>query len=136
MTPLRTRGYLLIDVMIAGALAAVVIVSVLTVLANARARNVAAARDVIATQLVLEKLDQVRSVAFASLAGAAGDEPAVADVNGTYRRLTTVGPLANETVSGTPLPFRDVTVMVSYSTNAFSAGVAQRETQATTRVYQ
>lgn len=135
-TRLRTRGFLLIDVMIAGALAAVVIGSVLSVLANARSKNVAAARDVIATQLVLEKLDQVRSLPFGSLAGAAGTEATVPNVTGKYARVTAVTASANETVSSTAMPFRDVTVTVTYTSDAFGPGAGTRATQATTRVYQ
>jgi Tfp pilus assembly protein PilV len=137
MTTPRHRGFLLIDVMVAGAIAAVGVASVLPLVANARAKNVAAARDVIASQLVLEKIEQVRSLSYAAVADAGLTEASVANVTGTFTRVTTTATAGSpETVSGTALPFIDVTVTVTYSSNAYGTGLGMRATQATTRIYQ
>lgn len=131
------RGYLLIDIMIGGALAAIVITGILTVLANARARNTNAARDVIASQLVLERIDQVRSQAFATINSTPDENPVTgANIRGNYRRRTQVSTTGSpENVGGFSLPFKDVTVTVTYTTGAVT-GATTRTTQATTRVYQ
>lgn len=127
------RGFLLVDTMIAGAIAAVVIAGVLSVLANARARNVAAARDVVASQLVLERLDQIRSLPFASIASEAAAP--VSGVTGSYTRSATVSNTGSpETVGSFSLAFVDVTVTVTYRTTAaFDSKI--RTSQATSRVY-
>lgn len=135
----KHRGYLLIDIMIGGAMAAVIIAGVLTVLANARAKNVAAARDVVASQLVLEKLEQQRSLGFAGVAAAT--EPTVAGVTGAFKREVTVSAIGTDTVvSGThtsTLRFRDVTVTVTYKVGELlQRGGGTRTSQATTRVYE
>ena len=80
----RARGYLLIDIMIAGSIAAVVIASLLSILATARTKNTAATRDVVATQLVLEKFDRERSkgFAFVTMMTLEDAKKAVADLNG------------------------------------------------------
>ena len=140
-TPKR-RGFLLIDVMIAGAIAAVVIAGILTVIASARSANVAAARDVIAAQLVLEKIDQMRSEPFAALTtGTFSTENPVAGATGRYQRVVTVSGIVTDTVvSGTSsnaLSGRNITVTVTYVSDAANiANNTTRTSAATTRVYQ
>jgi hypothetical protein len=136
----KQRGYLLIDVMVGGALAAVVVAGVLTVLASARTKNVHTARDIVASQLVLDQLERCRSFGFANI-GVAGKCPlivtptAVAGQTGNYLMTVAATAAANETINSIKLRFRDVTVTVQYNAERGSTP-ATRKAQATTRIYQ
>ena len=131
LTKQRPRGYLLIDVMIGGVLVAIVLATILSVVLHARSRNVYAARDVVATQLVLERLDQVRSQAFGAIAAGTTTEATVAGItSGRYSR-TTVITTGNTNGGGFTLDFKEIRVTVTYTTQ--DSGV--RTSQATTRVY-
>lgn len=134
------RGYLLMEVMIAGAMTAVIAAGVLNLILDARLRRIAAARDVVANQLVLDKLEELRNGPFPS------PHAEVTEVVNGYTRqwkvvdpgaeslsfTSVVGPTA--TVASITLQCRDVTVTVKYLSNAFANPV--RTTSATTRIYQ
>lgn len=128
----RARGFLLIDIMVGGAIAAVVIAGMLTLLVSARNKNVVATRDAVATQLVLERIDKERSRPFTSLATGTAVEAVVAGQTGKYRRETTIGGALTESVGSFSLPFRDITVVVTYNT----VEGPTRRSQASTRYYQ
>lgn len=128
------RGYLMIDIMVGGALAAVVIAGLLTVLASARQKNVAATRDIIATQLVVEKLEQQRAAGFTALTVGTATEPEVAGQTGKYQRVTVITAGSENVGTGVDtftLAFKDVAVTVTYETVD-----GQRKTQAASRVYE
>jgi hypothetical protein len=108
--PLR-RGYMLLEVMIGGAMTAVVVMTVLTQIAQARAQNITTGRDVTAAQLVLEKMEEQR---LASAWTAATET--VASVNGMYTRTVAVA-ACTETVGSLSLTCNDVTVTVTFPTN-------------------
>jgi type II secretory pathway pseudopilin PulG len=132
------RGYLLIDIMIGGALAAVVIAGIMTVLSSARTRNVHATRDVVASQIVLDQLERCRAAGFAGVGGAKCPPGATNVVNnGTnYTRTVTISTTGSPDVLGTvSIPFKDVTVTVTYVGERFSQ-TPTRQSQATTRIYQ
>ena len=140
---MQPRAYLLIDVMIGGALAAVVIAGLLSVLVDARAKNVQATRDVVATQLVLESLERCRAAGFAGVSGAtcplaAPPGTAVPGQTGNYKRSIQSSVAGSpETINAIQLPFKDVTVTVTYVVGGPTAGTnATRTSQATTRIYQ
>lgn len=122
------RGYLLLEVTVGGAMAAVIIAGVLTIVSDVRVKGIQAARDVTASQLVLERIEERRALGFAG--AAAMTENPVAAVTGRYVRTTTVVD-CTETVPapGANLPCKDITVTVTF-------GAPARRSQATARVYQ
>ena len=63
---MRSRAYIMLEVAVGGAMIAVVIMGVLTALADGRTRNAYAGRDVIASQLVLAKLEEYRTMTRAN----------------------------------------------------------------------
>lgn len=129
----RRRGYIMLEVAMGGALIAVVIVGVLTALAEGRNRNTYAGRDVIASQLVLAKLEEYRTMtrANAKAACAALNENPVPNQQGRYVR-TCAWADDSETLPGmaAAIPFTTVTVTVTYPTTTTA-----RTLNAMTRVY-
>lgn len=130
------RGYILLEVVMGGAMAAVIIAGILTTVAHTRAKNVYAARDVTASQLVLERLEERRALGYAAVT--AMSETPVTGVVGRYDRVTAV----TDCVETVPAPgantnCRDITVTVSYTaTDVGAGGGTIRRSQATARVYQ
>lgn len=141
---MRVRGYLLLDVFIGAALAAVIVSILFQQVAAARRSNTAATRDVVATQLLLEKLEQQRSLPYASFANGTANEM----LAGGYHRQTvvTTGSAVKDVVGTSPnqrtLFYAKIAVTVKYPClnppNCTTAppGEKVRATQATTRVYQ
>lgn len=138
---MRVRGYLLLDVFIGAALAAVIVSILFQQVAAARRSNTAATRDVVATQRLLERLEQQRSLAFGSLA----EGPTNEMLSGGYHRRTVISAGSDSVGSGgnqRDLDFKKIQVTVQYPClnppNCTTAppGEKVRATQATTRVYQ
>lgn len=77
------RAYLMLEMMVGGAMAAVVLVGMLTFISSGRVKNIAASRDVTANQLVNEMMEQKRSAAYPPTAVGA---TAIAAAGGTYTR--------------------------------------------------
>lgn len=135
-TPRRSRGYLLMEMMVGGAMAAVILLGVLSLIASARAANIAARRDITANQLVTEMIEQKRFGAFPPTAVVATP---ISAAGGVYTRTVDVtdGPACPETRTnpgGGPafsLACRDVTVTVTFD----NQGVT-RTASATMRMYQ
>lgn len=136
------RGYLLLESVVCGAIAAVILAATLSQLSRARLQNVAAARDVISTQFVLERLDQLRNTPYASLPAAGVGVADGTPLNG-YTRKRTIA-TGSETLAF-PAPagsvvanFTDITIEVTFRTSSAggSGGLVTRKSQATTRVYQ
>lgn len=132
----RSRGYVLIEVMVGGALFAVLVSVLLTQLAEARTRNVIAGRDVVAAQLVQEQLGRERAAGYAGTPSATCNAAfaAVASQTGKYERkcevvngTRTVGSAATQTLN-----VNTVTVTVRYDNSA--DGV--RTIAAATEIYQ
>ena len=116
------RGYILMEVAIAGALVAVIAGTLLSSLADARVRNVMAGRDVVASQLALEKIEQQRALGFAGAGAAAacGTEATVAGQKGAYSRTCAVAVSAGSpfTINTVTVNCKDVTVTVKYNVDA------------------
>lgn len=126
----QPRGYLMMEVAIGGAMAAVIIAGIVTLVADARVKRTAAARDVVASQLVLDKLEDLRN--SNPIAGGS-DTPLPG-----YTRTWTAAAAAVETLT---TPFGNITmnstevvVTVTYNSNASSNPV--RTATARSRVYQ
>ena len=124
-----SRGFLLLDVMVGGALVALILATLLVILASARAKNVAASRDLVATQLVLEEIDRQRAASFANVPLLPASP--VVTTSGTYLRSASQPAAGNESIIGFSLPFKDVMVKVTYESEGKT-----RTSQATTRIYE
>ncbi len=128
----RTRGYLLLDIAVGGALVAVVVGTVLSVMVHARARNVQSARDVVASQLVSEELTHQQALGFS---GVTASGPAtVAGETGVYTRTVVVTGPTSETSGAVTMRFKSVSVTVTYVVNNNAKPI--RTFSADTRVYQ
>jgi hypothetical protein len=135
------RGYLLLEMVVCGALAAVILAGILSQLVRARNLNVATGRDVIASQLVLERLEIARNTPFGSLTNGSSttDTPLIG-----YTRTTAISASCSETMTfpapaGTAtVACKDITVTVTFRMNQTGAGTGlqTRTSQATTRIYQ
>lgn len=138
------RGYLLVEVLVAGAMAAVVFAGLFTTMSQSRSKNVIASRDTVASTLALGRLEVCRSFGLQSTAaftaldnkcGAASVEtPPVPGVAGVYTRTTTVTS-CTETVPapGVALTCKDISVKVTYVDPLVGTF---RQTQTGTRIYQ
>lgn len=131
----QPRGYLLMEVAIGGAMAAVIITGILTLIADARVKRTAAARDVAASQLVLDKLEDLRNMAPPT---GGSDTPAPG-----YARSWTATAAGNETLTipnvnvpagSVIVSSTEVVVTVTYNSKASSNTV--RTAVARSRVYQ
>ena len=80
------RGYILIEVTVGGALVAVIVATLLSTLADSRMRNVVAGRDLVASQLLNDKLDLQRSKGFTNADTGCATEAKVAGQTSTYIR--------------------------------------------------
>lgn len=125
-----SRGFLLLDVMVGGALVALILATLLVILASARAKNVAASRDLVATQLVLEEIDRQRAASLFEGVPLPTTSPVVT-TSGTYLRSASMPASGDESIGGFQLPFKDVMVKVTYQSEGKT-----RTSQATTRIYE
>lgn len=131
------RGYILIEVSIGGALVALLIAGLLTQIAQARTDNVIAGRQIIAAQLVQEKIERERALGFVAAGGCNPAETAavIANQQGQYKRTCTRTASASETIGAglgaVTINYNTVTVTVEYETNR-----GTRTTEAVTRVYE
>ncbi len=132
----NARGYILLEVAIGGAMVALLCATLLTSLADARTRNVVAGRNVIASQLALEKIEQQRALGFANLgtdspascsAGGVVDTPSF--TLGAYTRSCTIGATTSTAFSengGIAVSCKPVSVTVSYNTSAGKQSVTAK----------
>jgi hypothetical protein len=131
---MKKRGYILLEVVVGGAMAAVLIAGLMTQVASSRQDNVVAGRDVIASVLVTERLEAERSRGHGFSGCAADSSPTVVTgQQGNYTRTCSRAALA-ESVRGVNLPYDEVTVTVEYKTSR-PAPRDKRQIQAVTRVY-
>ena len=110
------RGYVLLEVAMGGAMVAVVVFGLLANLAESRTRNVIGGRDVIASQLALDKIEMQRARGY----GTAGTNCVAGEViqnQGVYTRdCATTGP-SSRAMFGVTVNYKVVTVSVSYRTS-------------------
>lgn len=133
--PVPARGYLLMEMMVGGAMAAVILMGVLSLIASGRAANVAASRDITANQLVNETMEQKRFGAFPPTAVAA---TVLSAAGGRYTRTVAVAngpgcPEVRTRPGGGTYSFtcRDVTVTVTFDNQGRT-----RTSSASMRMYQ
>ena len=135
---MRPRGYLLMEVMVGGAMAAVVLVGMLSFISSGRVKNVAAARSITANHLVNETLEQTRAGVYPPVAVGA---TVVVAAGGRYTRTTTVNATDCPEIRANPgggtafsMGCTNVNVTVSFSNT--DAGVTTLKTSsATMRMY-
>jgi hypothetical protein len=128
-TSRRRRGYLLLEVSIAGAISAAALVGLLSSSGNTLALSSSAARDLTARGLVQQGVEQVRARGFGGVSAHAAT--AVTSVKGAFTREIAVT-TGNETLFGSQsTAFKDVTVIVSHP-----VGTTTKTYQATVRLYE
>lgn len=130
------RGYILLEITIGGALIALLIASLLTQVAQARVDNVIAGREIVASQLLQEKIERERARGFVAGGSCSPAETntVVAGQQGTYRRTCVRDAAATQTIGSGPavtVNYNDVKVTVTYDTNK-----GPRDLEAYTRVYE
>ena len=111
-TDVRRRGYLLLEISIGGAMAAVVLFGMLSFVASGRSKNVAASRSITANQLVNEALDRTRALGYPP-----AGEPLVTveAAGGRYRRTITTNSTGCPETRGTfSLPCTNVVATVAF----------------------
>ena len=113
------KGYVLWEVVLGGALIAIIMGTLLTSLAEGRVKNAVAGRDVVAAQLVQEKIEEARARGKGVTPTAcAGTAVTVANQQGSYSRTCTVTAGGSNTVTtgagALTVTFDTVTVSVSY----------------------
>lgn len=133
----RARAYLLLEAAMGGVMVAAILGGILTSLSQARTMSIILGRDQIASELVVEKLEERRALGYTNVTAEAA--ATVTGVVGAYTRTTTVVDCVETLPApGTDTNCRDVTVSVSYVTsNQARLGTSTtRVTQATARVYE
>lgn len=130
--PRSARGYILLEVMMGGAMTALLCAHLLSSLSDARVRNVLAARDGVAAALVQDKIEEARSRGFGN-AGTicSGAFVVVPNQQAAYRRSCTIGAAQSQTLNGVAVQFEPVDVVVEYDTTN-----GTRNAKASTRMYQ
>ncbi len=107
----RRRGYLLLEVTMAGVITGIAVTALLVQLGDARVKSIGAARDITAQGLVAQGIERARSKGFGNVADVASAP--VTGLQGTYTRQTVVVD-GSETLFGTQTTaFKDVTVTVT-----------------------
>jgi hypothetical protein len=125
----HTRGYLLIEVTLAGAITSAAILGLLAQLGDARATSITDGRGVTAQGVLKREVERVRAAGFV---GVTTQSPAlVAGLNGQYKTARAIVG-GNEALFGSATTaFKDVTVTVTHPDRA---GV--RTFATTVRVYE
>lgn len=110
------RGYILLEVTIGGAIVAVAVFSMLASLSEGRTRNVIGGRDVIASQLALDKVEMQRARGFGDTATNCSAGETIQN-QGLYTRDCSVATPADVTMFGVTRSREEITVTVTYSTS-------------------
>jgi hypothetical protein len=130
------RGYLMMEAMVGGAMASVILAGMLSLIAVARSKTVAAARDITANQLVTEAIEQTRSGAYPPVAAGPTN---LLEAGGVYTRTIAVNSTGCPEVRNNPgsspattfsMACTNVTVTVSYTLLT-----STRSAQASMRMY-
>lgn len=139
------RGYLLLEVMIGGALCAVIIAGLMTQLSHVRKHTTYTSRDLTASQLLLEKLEERRHAAATVFPPTASPpSETITALDGRYTRTVSVNstgcPESVVNPAGGPamsLPCNNIVVTVTFDADDPSTVPIERRTAtATTRVFQ
>jgi hypothetical protein len=126
------RGYILLEVMMGGALTALVVAGLLSSLADARVRNIVAGRDAVAASLAQDMVEEVRSRGFGNAGGlCTGAFAPVSNNQAVYRRKCTLTAAATHALQGVNVTFEKVDVVVE-----FDSTIGKRTAKASTRIYQ
>lgn len=109
----RKRGYLLLEVTVAGAIAAVAVASLLTMLGDSRTKSISVARDITARGIVARGLERARAKGFLGVTNIAPTpEP---NVTGQYLVETRVVSGSEVLFSAQTSAYKDVTVIVTHT---------------------
>ena len=137
---LKARAYLMFEVMVGGAMSAVIIVGIISSLSHTHSMRVVAGRDTTASQLALVKMEELRRASFPPTTAGSPESP-VPGVQGRYTRSWTVSAVATESITppalGSPAinnSFVDISVTVSFPSNVDSSPT--RTTTISSRTYQ
>lgn len=117
MKPMKKpRGYLLLEMLIGGSIAAVTIGALVILLANARNTGTVMAKDRTANFLIDQGLEQARSKRFLGLTPTSDTGfVAVTGLSHNYQRRTQVGPVISEVLeAGQSTDYVVVTVSARY----------------------
>lgn len=126
------RGYILLEVMMGGALTALVIAGLLSSLADARVQNIIASRDAVAAALAQDMMEEARSRGFGNAATVCtGAFAPVPNQQALYRRRCTITAASSHTLNGVSVTFEKVDVVVEFDTAR-----GKRTAKASTRMYQ
>lgn len=125
------RGYVLLEVAVGGAMVAVVVFGLLGSLAEGRTRNVIGGRDVIASQLALDKIEMQRARGFGNTGTGCTAGVETIQNQGIYKRDCVAASCPAKIMFGVTVNCERVTVTVEYTT---SLGV--RDVVVVTEVYQ
>lgn len=123
-TPRRQRGYLLLEVMISGAITAVALATLMGNIAAQRSDSIIASRSHTANQLIIQRIEQAKALGYGTLSTTpppASDNVGLGN-GGTYKRTTVVTCAADAFGN-----FCDVAIGITFDKTTMSA---------TTRVYQ
>lgn len=125
------RGYVMLEAAIGGILVALAVFGMLASLADGRTKNVIGGRDVIASQLALDKVELQRSTGYPNFdAGCAAGE--VIQHQGLYTRDCVVdGACPAQTMFGVTVNCKRITVTVTYTTS-----LGPRNVVVTSEMYQ
>lgn len=125
------RGYIMLEAAIGGVMVAVAVFAMLVSLSDGRTKNIIGGRDVIASQLALDKVELQRSTGYANFdAGCAAGE--LIQYQGFYTRDCVVdGACPSQTMFGATVNCKRITVTVTYSTS-----LGSRDVTVTSEMYQ
>lgn len=112
----RSAGYLLLEVMIGGVMAASIIGFMSVALVTSRNARARANKSVVAEQLLQERVADVAALGYGVTAGALPSSPEALTVGGqAYTRATAIAACTeNLGAVAVATPCKDVTVTVSY----------------------
>ncbi len=110
----KQRAYLMMEVMISGAITAVAVVALMGQLADARTASISAGRDATAQALLRRELDRARTLGFNSVASVTINDIVETQLSGKYRRTWDVTAAQTEIMFNAQTSrFRDVTVTIA-----------------------
>jgi Tfp pilus assembly protein PilV len=125
----QRRGYILLEVAIAGAITSVAVLGLLGLLSDAQVKSVASSRDVTAQGLLRREVERVKSLKFGTVA-AISSTP-VTGLMGTYAVTWAVATGNEALLAGETSNFKDVTVKVTHP-----EGTKTKNHQTVVRVYE
>ena len=125
----RRRGYLLLEVTLAGVITGIAVTALIVQLGDARVKSISAARDMTAQGLVAQGIERARSKGFDNVVDIASTP--ITGLQGTYSRATTVVPGDETLFAAQTTAFKDVTVTVTHP-----QGSGTRTYKAAVRLYE